>query len=207
MKFDPVPYIIGVVAIVIAAIIIVFAGKSDNTGSANTQQIAEKEKGGEPIIATDETTFLLTPKEKIKQKTIKVANNGSGALVLSAFETSCKCVTGQFSKASEDGPDFFGRNKINWSIALPPDEEGLLSIRFDEKTFNWTRPSDQFVTFKTNDPNNPEIKVSFLTDPEKVRQQTETSESGDTAVTPNMLEQLKESGALDQENGTTWPEE
>ncbi|OQA04896.1 MAG: hypothetical protein BWY68_00073 [bacterium ADurb.Bin400] len=160
MRFDPIPIGIGIVTTAVLILLLVFAGGRDAELGAYESN-APIQNDGEPKIEIEDTRFSLYPNVVIKQKDVAIGNIGSGTLVLSDFSTSCPCLSAQLYKAGPVSPLFSGNSNKRWQGSLSQSEESILRITFDSKTFDWTNPTSQKVTFKTNDPERPEVKIEF----------------------------------------------
>lgn len=82
----------------------------------------------------------------IAEKDITVTNRGSAPLVIEAVSTSCGCTTAEVNP-----------------MAIDPGESGVLHIEFDSGAHgpDLTGELMRQVFLQTNDPNQPEVLVTF----------------------------------------------
>jgi hypothetical protein len=158
---DPWIISIGVFSLAIATALIIFAGKNNFDASPTEPKIDESNP---PKLEISEKEFYLKPGIKIRQKDILVGNSGKTPLTLYAFAISSDTISAKFINNAKESPNF-KTSASSWKTELNPDAVGTLRITFNQNKINWLNPSDQFVTFKSNDPQNLTVKVVFSSTP------------------------------------------
>lgn len=160
MRFDPIPAIIVLAGSLIIAGFVVFGGNSKNDPASSQSQADIK--SGTPQLDIDETDIFLNPQVTIKQKEINIRNSGDGSLILSSLRTTFGGLTVQFKKEGYNSPKFSSTYSSDWQGILDPEEDGIISIVFDNERYSQSDFTNQIIKFQTNDPDNPEVTINIF---------------------------------------------
>ncbi|MDP3244739.1 MAG: DUF1573 domain-containing protein [bacterium] len=99
-----------------------------------------------------------------RSKDIKISNQGSKSLIISELVTSCDCTFAEFIINGQASPLFSMRRDLEWRGEIAPASAAILKIIYEPRIMPVQGKVKRDVVFKTNDPENPLINVSFTAD-------------------------------------------
>lgn len=166
---DPAVIAITLISIIVAAAIIIFAGKSSGDSS-------DPAKDEAAVFEISGKVFPLTSGAKIQQKDVQIGNSGANPLYLYNF-TASEGIKAKIVTATMESPDIIGSRK--WKGTLNPNGGGIIRVSFLDK-MNWQSPADQYLRFETNDPKNAHVEILFTSDVSKIPLETATDTTTDT---------------------------
>lgn len=155
MKFDPIPYAIGLCAIAIATLVLILAGHSTNNSQDTDLTNASTEQSpGEPKIELPEDNLYLSAQTYTAQKDFIIANNGGGNLILDNLKRSCDCFDVGFYQESS--------SRKTGRASLGANQQAILRTTFPKESYDEVLARDQSITFQTNDPEHPEERIDLF---------------------------------------------
>ena len=154
-RFDPITLIIGFLTIIIVASTIIFGA---NNKEAGKNELSTPPKFTDAAkLEFEETELFLNKNTFIAQKDIVINNTGQEELKLFDLRLSCDCFRADFIDAGgEASGSSFGNLK---SASVAPESSTILRLIFDRSKYDQVTSQDQFITFKSNDIANKEIKI------------------------------------------------
>lgn len=97
-----------------------------------------------------------------KTQEIPIKNNGKDTLVLSDFITSCDCTFAQVIINGQESPKFSMHRNPNWRGEILSGGAALIKITYEPKIMPVKGLVKREIIFKTNDPNQPLVHLSFI---------------------------------------------
>lgn len=158
-KIDPI--IIGIVIVTLIIISgILWASFNAQSPSIIQYKITDTDR---PILKTSLTNFDFGPMDlkEIKTKEIELKNTGSQPLIISDMITSCDCTFVQLVGAGKESPRFSMRRDTKWRGEIAAGKTALLKITYEPKLMPVQGRVSRTIIFKTNDPVNPNVNISF----------------------------------------------
>lgn len=163
-KFDPI--IIGIIAITIIIFIGIIAVAFITQEKPISQyNINDAER---PKLSINQTEFDFGKMKLIDIKTqdVEIKNIGTKSLVLSNFKTSCDCTFAQVVINGEESPRFSMGGSDGWQGEIIPQSSAIVKVIYEPKVMPVKGKVNRQVVFKTNDPENPLINISFTAEVE-----------------------------------------
>ncbi len=158
-KIDPILLAIIVIVIIIIGGVFSVADFSGDTDIAKYQTDTEEK----PKIELSENTFDFGAinVQDIKTKDVKIKNSGQKSLVLSGFTTSCNCTFVQLIQGDKESPRFSMHYTDPWQAEISPGEKAIVRVIYQPNLMPVQGSVSRSVVFKTNDPDNPSVNISF----------------------------------------------
>lgn len=113
------------------------------------------------IIGQTNFDFGVMSLSEIKTQEVPIKNSGKSSLILSDFITSCDCTFVQAIINDQASPKFSMHRNPDWRGKILPDDSALIKITYEPKVMPVRGPVKREIIFKTNDPNQPVINLSF----------------------------------------------
>lgn len=158
-KIDPI--IIGIAVVTLIIIGGIFWASFNAQGPSIAQyKITDT---GRPTLKTFLTNFDFGQMDlkEIKTKEIELKNTGNKALIISDMITSCDCTFAQLVGEGKESPRFSMRRDTKWRGEIAAGQTALLKITYEPKLMPVQGKVSRAITFKTNDPVNPNVNISF----------------------------------------------
>lgn len=158
-KADPIAIGIGIVTVIIIGGIIIAAAVSQG-GPIPQYKTGDTSR---PKLSIDQTQFDFgTMKlEDIKTQEVKITNTGAKPLVLSDFITSCNCTFAQVVIQGQASPRFSMHRNPEWRGKIAPQETAVIKLIYEPQIMPVKGSVKRTIVFKTNDPGQPLVKLSF----------------------------------------------
>jgi len=163
-KIDPIILgIIGITIIIFGGIITVAVLSQEKPISQYNVNDNER-----PKLSIGETRFdfgkiKLTD---IKTREVAINNIGNQPLIISDFKTSCDCTFAQAVINGEESPRFSMSGSANWQGEIATQSSAIIKIIYEPQVMPVKGKVNRQVVFKTNDPENPLINISFTAEVE-----------------------------------------
>ncbi len=158
-RFNPITLgVIIVIAVISGSIILasVFSGESP----VAQYKISDPDK---PQLAIDNTSFDFGAMKlsDIKTQEIQIKNIGSESLIIYDAITSCDCTFVQFVIAGVESQKFSMRRDSSWRNEIAPQETATVRLIYQPSLMPVQGPVKRQIVFKTNDPAQPLVNLSF----------------------------------------------
>lgn len=147
----------------------IILGLSFSSSGKSKDQITEFSENDEnrPIITMAEKTFdfgnIKSQDEVIHE--FKFENTGKSDLEITDITTSCMCTTARVVINGDQSQEFGMHSDSSWVGKVSPQQNGTIKIFFDADYHKGvTGAITRGITFKTNDPKNPEINLTIEAD-------------------------------------------
>lgn len=111
-----------------------------------------------PLINFDFGKIKLSDKVT---KEIQIKNSGSNDLELQNFYTSCGCTFVQVIYDGQTSPQFSMHNNPLWQTKISSQKTATLRIIYEPRLMPVDGRVTRAVFFKTNDPGQPEVTITF----------------------------------------------
>jgi hypothetical protein len=97
----------------------------------------------------------------VKSQDVPLKNTGTKPLIISDILTSCDCTFAQLIVADKTSPRFSMQRNPDWRGEILPGKGGVIKITYEPKIMPVKGGVKRNIVFKTNDPNQPSINLSF----------------------------------------------
>ncbi len=162
----PDPIIIGIIAITIIIFIGIIAVAIITQEKPIPQyNVNDTER---PKLSINQTKFDFGKMKltDIKTQDMEIKNIGTKPLVLSDFKTSCDCTFAQIVINGQESPLFSMGGSSNWQGEITPQSSAIVKVIYEPKVMPVKGKVNRQVVFKTNDPENSLINLSFTAEVE-----------------------------------------
>lgn len=158
---------IGIIITSVAIFGIIIAAAS--LSSPNTPANYSSSNTDRPKLEISQKDFDLgkMKQNEIKTKEIDIKNNGAKPLTLRNFTTSCGCTTIQLDYLGEKSQEFSMHYNASWQKDIGPGDEAKIIVKYDPKAMPVEGKVERTAFFKTNDPENLDVKISLTAFVEK----------------------------------------
>ena len=158
-KFDSTNIgIIAIFVLLVGGVIIAFAAtKNISIVEYSVDDINRPEF----IIGQTNFDFGRMSLSETKTQDIIIKNTGKSPLVLSDFITSCDCTFAQVIIDGQTSPRFSMHRNRDWRGEIPPDTQAIVRMIYEPRIMPVKGKIKREIIFKTNDPNQPVVNLSF----------------------------------------------
>lgn len=131
-------------------------------GSRSSRATVDKSDPNRPIAKLEETSVdfgAMTVQDK-RSKEFVLANDGKSDLILSRFATSCDCIYALIIRPDSSESKTFTMHADNsWEETVKPGESVKVKVTYEPAIMPVSGPVERFVSFGTNDPNQPQVQL------------------------------------------------
>jgi len=117
---------------------------------------------------------VVRQSEGVKTTEFTIKNDGKSELIIDKLISSCGCTSGTVVYKGEEGPRFYmpghGHDTPdeNWNVKIAPGEEAYVKVYYDPNVHkDLVGPVTRTITVHSNDPVNPDAKLTIVLDQEK----------------------------------------
>lgn len=147
-----------IIILLIAGIIFAFENSKDQP---ITQYTADDNNSPRLEIGQIKFDFGIVKVSDTRTQEVPIKNMGQNTLVLSDFISSCDCTSAEVIIGDKISPRFSMHRTPDWRGEIVPNTSAIIRLIYDPKVMPVKGPVKRAVLFKTNDPKQPEITLSF----------------------------------------------
>lgn len=158
---------IGIIIVTIAIFGIIIAAAS--LSSPNTPTEYSSSEIDRPKLEISQRDFDLgkMKQDEIKTEEISIKNTGTKPLTLRNFTTSCGCTTIQLDYLGEKTQEFSMHYNAAFTKDIAPNDTAKIIVKYDPSAMPVEGKVERTAFFKTNDPENLDVKISLTAFVEK----------------------------------------
>ena len=98
---------------------------------------------------------------EIRTQEVPIKNTGQSTLILLDFVSSCDCTFAEVVIDGRTSPRFSMHRSPDWRGEIAPDGSAVIRLIYEPRVMPVKGPVQRAVLFKTNDPRQPEVTLSF----------------------------------------------